>query len=90
MQHLIDGHAQRVGIAENDHAERVADEDDVGAGGIGDLRRGEIVRGEHADALHALHRLHRGDGHSFGICHFASSWAEEGGVAAAFRPPSAG
>src|SRR5207253_9132954 len=34
--------------------------------------------------------LHRGDGHSFGICHFASSWAEEGGVPAAFRPPSAG
>ena len=77
MDHLVHGYAQRVGIAEDHHAEGVADEDDVGAGGVGDFRGGIVVCGEHPDALHALHRFHRGDGHALLFCHFASSRTEE-------------
>ena len=51
VEHVVDGDAERVGIAEDDHAEGVADEDDVGAGGVGDLRAGIVVGGDHADAL---------------------------------------
>ena len=80
VEHVVDRDAQRVGVSEDDHAEGVADEDDVGAGGVGDLRARVVVRGEHSDPLRRLHRPDRRDGDSFRcLCHFFLHWTEEGG-----------
>jgi hypothetical protein len=77
MEHVLHGHAQRVRIAEDHHAEGVADEDDVGAGGVGDLAAGVVVRGEHPDARLRLHGADGGDGDLLAIVHHSSLEREE-------------
>ena len=77
MDHVVHGHAERIGITEDHHAEGVADKNDVGAGGVGDFGAGKVVGGEHAEALHALHRLDSRDRHSFLFWHLPSSAEED-------------
>ena len=60
VEHVGDGDAEGVGVAENHHAEGVADEDDVGAGSVGRLGARVVVGGDHADAGRTLHRFHQG------------------------------
>mmetsp|Transcript_4487 Transcript_4487/g.7432 ORF Transcript_4487/g.7432 Transcript_4487/m.7432 type:complete len:333 (-) Transcript_4487:322-1320(-) len=54
VDHLLHGDRGRVLVAEDDHAEGVADEDDVDAGAIGRLRAWVVVGRHHADRLLAL------------------------------------
>ena len=51
VEHLVDGDGERVFVAENDHGERVANEDEVDAGLIGETRGGIVVGGERGDGL---------------------------------------
>ena len=78
VEHVVDGDAERVGIAEDHHAEGVADEDDVGAGGVGDLRARIVVRGEHPDPLRAFMARTAGTVTSFG-CLPSSPPVDRGG-----------
>src|SRR5204862_6026363 len=93
MDHVVHRDAQGVGISQDHHTQRVADQDDVRPGGIDDLRTRIVVRGEHADALRALHGLHGWDGDSFGLVHSLLQGLEEkwsGGLqAAGGRKPAA-
>jgi hypothetical protein len=50
-QHLLDGHRDRGVVAEDDLGTGVADEHDVGAGGVDDLAAREVVGGDHHDRL---------------------------------------
>ena len=53
---LVHGHRHRAGVAVDAHAERVADEDHVDAGGLLEGGRGVVVGGEPGDLLAgALH-----------------------------------
>ena len=47
--HLLHRDRLGAGIAEHDHRRRVADQDDVDAGLLGDLGRGVVVGGDHRD-----------------------------------------
>src|SRR6266508_2068938 len=63
-QHLFHGDFERIGVAPQIDADRVADRDEIDPGAVGDA--GElVVPGDHADALSAvaLHLLKRGNGH---------------------------
>ncbi len=63
VQHLVDGDGQRVFVAEDDHGERVADEDEIDAGLVDKARGGVVVGGERGDGLAlALHLAERGHG----------------------------
>ncbi len=56
--HLLHRDRLGAGVAEHDHRRRVADEDDVDAGLLGDLGRGVVVGGDHRDRFAG--RLHLG------------------------------
>ena len=45
--HVVDRDVERVLMAEHDHGERVADQDHVDAGAVGDPCRRKVVRGHH-------------------------------------------
>ncbi len=63
VQHLVDGDGKRVFMAENDHGERVADENEIDAGLVDKPRGGVVVGGERGDGLAlALHFAERGHG----------------------------
>jgi hypothetical protein len=47
MEHLVHGHRQRVGVAQDHHGERIADQDHVDARGIGTARLRVVVGGDH-------------------------------------------
>ena len=51
MEHLVEGDGEGVFVAEDDHAERVADEDHVDAGLVDQARGGIVVRGEGGDGM---------------------------------------
>ena len=51
VEHLVHGHGQRVGVAENDHGQRVADQDAVDARVVHRAGGGEVVRGDERDRL---------------------------------------
>ncbi len=53
VEHVVHRDAQRVVVAEDDHAERVADEDRVDAGRVRGLRGRVVVRRDHDDGLAA-------------------------------------
>ena len=56
VQHLVERHGPRVGVAQRDHAERVAAERHVDAGGADVRGRRVVMRRHHADLLaEALH-----------------------------------
>ena len=57
VQHLVHGHGHRVPVAQLDHPEAVADEDDVDARLVHALRLRERIGGDHRDLLPVL--LHR-------------------------------
>ncbi len=50
MEHLVHRDAHRLLVAEHDHAERVADEDERHAGLVDDARGRVVVGGQHRDA----------------------------------------
>ena len=50
-QHLLDAHRDRRCVPEHDLGARVADEDDVGPGGVDDLPGREVVGRHHHDRL---------------------------------------
>ena len=54
VEHLLHRDGDRRVVAEDDHAEGVADEEDVDAGGFEEAGRGVVVAGHHDDALAAL------------------------------------
>jgi hypothetical protein len=58
VDHVLEGHAQGVRMALDDHADAVADEDDVDVGGIDQTRHGGVIGGDHGDlcvlGLHSL------------------------------------
>ena len=56
--HLVHRDRLGAGIAEHDHRRRVADQDEVDAGLLGDPRRGVVVGGDHHDRFAG--RLHLG------------------------------
>ena len=59
-QHLVDRDGNgRPFVAEHDHRSRVADEDDVDAGILGEACAGRVVGGDHDDLVAAA--LHRGE-----------------------------
>ena len=45
--HVVDGDLEGVVVAEDDHGHRVAHEDDVDAGLVGDAGGGRVVGGDH-------------------------------------------
>ena len=51
VEHLVESDGQGVLVAEDDHAERVADEDHVDAGLVEQARGGIVIRGERRDGL---------------------------------------
>ena len=57
IDHVLDGDRHRRVVPLDDHAERVADEHDVGAGEIDELREARVVRGEARDRLARLLHL---------------------------------
>jgi hypothetical protein len=64
IDHLVDGHGHRGIETLNDHAEAIADEDDVGARKIDELREARVVRGKARDRLaRLLHVTQRADVH---------------------------
>ena len=63
VQHLVDGDGKSVFLAEHDHGERVADEDQIHAGLVDQARGRVVVRGQRGDGLAlALHLSQRGHG----------------------------
>jgi len=54
VQHLVHGDGQGAVIAEDGHAERVADEEQVNAGLVDEGARGIVIRGERGDGLAGL------------------------------------
>ena len=57
MQHLFQRYRRRVLVPKHNHAQRVADQDDVDAGFVEQPRRGIIVCGQRGDFLAALFHL---------------------------------
>ena len=53
---VVDRHLEGRLVAEDDHAERVADEDQVGPTGIGHAGRRDVVRSHHRETAAALGR----------------------------------
>ena len=51
VQHLIDGHGQGVVVSEDDHGERVAHQDDLGARGVDQSALRIVVGGNHGQAM---------------------------------------
>jgi len=51
MEHFVDGDGQGIFVAEHDHAERIADEDDVHAGFVNQARGRIVVSREAGDFL---------------------------------------
>ena len=66
MFHFGQGDVRGVGVAENDHAERIADQDQGDAGGVEQLGHGKIVGGERGDAAAVFHAANGGGG-DFGV-----------------------
>ena len=63
VQHLVHGDGEGVFVAEHDHGERVADQDQVDAGLVDQARGGIVVGGERGDGLAlALHLSECGHG----------------------------
>ena len=60
IRDLVERDRQRRVVALHDHAERVADEQDVGAGLVEQPRERRVVGGEHGDLLAALLHLPEG------------------------------
>ena len=62
VEHLVDGDGKRIFVAENDHGQRVADENEIDAGFVDEARSGVVVCGERGDglalALHFAERRH--------------------------------
>ena len=54
VEHLVHRHERRIRVAEHDHAERIADKQNVHAGLIKQARHRVVVRGEHGDAFAAV------------------------------------
>src|SRR5579872_3908221 len=54
MQHFVERDGKRVVIAEDDHAERIADEKNVDAGFVKKTRGGIVVRSEAGDSLRLI------------------------------------
>ena len=54
VDHLVHGDRQRVRMAQHDHGERVAHQDDVHSGRVGRAPLREVVGGDHHDAVAAL------------------------------------
>jgi hypothetical protein len=54
VDHLVHRHRERVGIAQRDHPERIADQDRVDPGRVQRARDGVVVGGEHCDRLALL------------------------------------
>lgn len=73
QQHLLDHYLARVLHSQGDHGQAVADEDNVHARGVGDVRRGEVVRRYDGDGLVSpVHRPQRAEGDLFPA---TTSWA---------------
>jgi hypothetical protein len=51
VEHLVEGDGEGVFVAEDDHAERVADQDHVDAGLVDQARGGIVVCGERGDGM---------------------------------------
>ncbi len=51
VQHLLHGDRQRVGVPEDDHGQRVADQEGIDSRRVGGARGGEVVGREHRDGL---------------------------------------
>ena len=63
VQHLVHGDGEGVVVAEDDHGERVADEEEVDAGFVDQARAGVVVGGERGDGFAlALHFAKGGHG----------------------------
>ena len=63
VQHLVHGDGEGVVVAEDDHGERVADQQEIDAGFVDEAGAGVVVRGERGDGLAlALHFTERGHG----------------------------
>jgi len=54
VEHVLHRHGERRVVSEDDHAERVPDEDGVHARAVESARGREVVRGEHRDWLAAV------------------------------------
>ena len=75
-QHLVDRHRNRRPlVAEHDHRGRVADEDDVDAGVLGEACAGRVVGGDHDDLVAAA--LHRGE---LGERQLSGGWGAHAGA----------
>ena len=59
VQHLVHGDGEGVFVAEDDHGERVADQDEVDAGFIHQARGCVVVRGERGDGLRTVASFQR-------------------------------
>ncbi len=63
VKHLVHSDGEGVFVAENDHGERIADEDEIDAGLVDEARGRVVVGGERRDRLAlALHFAERGHG----------------------------
>ena len=60
VDHLVERDGERRVVALDDHAERIADEQHVGAGFVEEPRERGVVGGEHGDLLAALLHLPQG------------------------------
>jgi len=65
MEHLLHGHGQGVGAAEDDHGQGVADQDHVRAGLFHQPGRWEVVGGDHGQPAGALGRADIGSSQLF-------------------------
>ncbi len=69
VDHLVEGDGERVGLALDDHAEGVADEEAVDAGDVEESGGGVVVGGEHREAVAAFaggEEVGNSDGPQFG------------------------
>ena len=61
VHHVLHGDLQGVFVAEHHHRQRVADENEVGAGFADHARGGRVVRGQHDQRVITVALLGRGD-----------------------------
>ena len=70
MSHVVDGHRERVVVAEHDHGQRVADEDHVGVRSIDPAGRREVVGRHHHQGILSVRDLARRErGRGMTLCH---------------------
>ena len=75
VRHLFEGHRERGVVALDDHAERVADEQHVGAAFIEEPPERRVVRGQDGDLLASLFHLPKGvDGDALRLHSVPAFW----------------